>query len=240
MESKTIFPLLQIENVLECRIIRRANRFVVAISVNGNEYRACINNTGRLTEFLVPGTKGFCSKNEKQGKTDYRLFAIAESGMSAVIDTQFQMRAFERAAEMRLIPWLAEYKILRRNAPLGSSLIDYLLEHNGKRVYLEVKSAALRDDAYAMYPDCPTARGRRHIKELTEYACRGGDAFILFMAALPDVSAFRPYKQGDPALYELLVEADKSGVRIKSMEIAYSPKDSGIHLINSNLDIDLS
>jgi sugar fermentation stimulation protein A len=60
MESKTIFPLLQIENAVECRIIRRANRFVVAISVNGNEYRACINNTGRLTEFLVSGTKGFC------------------------------------------------------------------------------------------------------------------------------------------------------------------------------------
>ena len=227
--------ILHIENAVECRIVERLNRFVVKVELDGSYHRACTNNTGRLHQFLINGKTGFCTRNEKPGKTEYRLFGIRDNGLGAIIDTRLQMQAFERAVEMELIPWLKDSEIQKRNARLGDSLIDYLLESNGKETYLEVKSAVLREDHFAMYPDCPTERGRRHIRELTDYVRKGGEAIILFIAALPDVTAFKPDQSADPELSRLLKEAQKAGVNLKSIGMVYQPEDSFIYL--SNLDL---
>jgi len=235
VESK----ILNIENTVECHVVNRINRFVVKVRLQGNHYRAYINNTGRLNQFLIKGKQGFCVRNEKGGKTDYRLFAIKEGKLGAIIDTQLQMKAFEKSLEMGLIPWLKGYRILRRNARSGNSLIDYLVEGDGEEAYLEVKSAVLREDHYAMYPDCPSARGRKHIKELTSHVQEGGKAVILFIAALPEVRAFKPNKSADPELYQLLVAAHQAGVKIKSIGMTYHPEGSFISLSNSDLSINL-
>ena len=202
-------------------------------------HRAYIANTGRLLGYLVKGKKGFCVRTYRKGKTDCRLFAIKENGLGGIIDTQLQMRAFERALEMRLIPWLKQCEILRRNAKLGRSLIDYLLEGNGKRVYLEVKSAVLRDGRYAMYPDCPSSRGRKHIEELRDHVREGGRGIILLIAGLPEVRAFKPNKSADPEMHKLLEEAHKLGVDLKSIGMYYNPEDSFVYLFNPDLEIDL-
>ena len=88
VESK----IITIENQIECSIVRRINRFVVEIQVSGSYYPAWINNTGRLQEFLINGKKGFCVRNERRGN------------LGAIIDTQLQMKAFEKSLEMKLIP----------------------------------------------------------------------------------------------------------------------------------------
>ncbi|MDP3880554.1 MAG: hypothetical protein Q8Q07_09675, partial [Dehalococcoidales bacterium] len=85
-----------IKNPVACAINERINRFVVGVRLRGKNYRACINNTGRLEQFLVPGREGFCTVNGNPGKTDYRLFAIASGGLAAIIDTQLQMMVFEK------------------------------------------------------------------------------------------------------------------------------------------------
>jgi len=231
--------VIHIANPLECRIIRRLNRFVLEISLKGNRHRAHINNTGRLEEFLVEGRRGFCLRNERPGKTSYRLFSIKEEGLGAIIDTQLQMRAFESALAMGLLPSLAGCSILKRNVRLGASLIDYSLNCGGREAYLEVKSAALRDGECASYPDCPSPRGRRHINELTNHAKNGGRAGMLFIGALPGVKCFRPNNSADPDLCELLVEARRAGVEINAIGIFYHPEDSFLHLFNPALEIKL-
>ncbi len=232
-----IFP---IENPIECSMVRRINRFVVEVCLEGKRYRAHINNTGRLHEFLAEGRRGFCLRNRSPGKTDYRLFSMREGELGAIIDTQLQMRAFEGSLKMKLIPWLDGYSILARNARLGESRIDYLLQCEGREVYLEVKSAALREGEHAMYPDCPSARGRKHIKELTNQAKEGNRAIILFIGALPGIKAFKPNRSADPELYELLLEAREAGVELRSMGIVYNPEDSFVYLFNPDLEIELS
>lgn len=231
--------LLKIENAIECGIISRLNRFVVEIEVDGKRYRASINNTGRLQEFIVSARRGFCLRRSRPARTDYRLFAIEERRLGAVIDTQLQTGAFERALEMGLVPWLDGYRLVRRNARLDGSLIDYLLERRGEEVYLEVKSAVLRDGDHAMYPDCPSARGRKHIRELTRYVDGGGRAIILFIAALPEVSAFKPNRQGDAELWELLLKARRAGVEIRALGMFYQPRDSSVHMACPDLQVEL-
>ena len=240
MGPENTASIMNVDHAVECTILERVNRFVVAVDIAGKRCRASINNTGRLEQFLVPGRKGFCLRPERQGKTDCRLFAVEEPPLAAVIDTQLQMKAFERGLEQGAIPWLAGHALKRRTARLGESLIDYLLDHEGKPAYLEVKSAVLRDVAYAMYPDCPTSRGRKHVRELTALARSGGNAAILFIAALPGVSAFKPYRAGDPEMYRLLVEAGRSGVALKAISMAYRPRGSSVCLLNADLPVEIA
>ena len=96
--------ITEIENSIECIILGRINRFVVDITIGDTLYRAYINNTGRLSGYLIRRKKGFCIKNEKSRKTDYRLFSIRENALGAIIDTQLQMKNFERALEAQFIP----------------------------------------------------------------------------------------------------------------------------------------
>ena len=232
--------IIRIDDPQECRLIERLNRFVVKVEIRGNYYPAHINNTGRLSELLVKGRQAFCFRTRHQGKTDFRLFAIEECGLGALIDTQLQMKAFENCLERNIIPWIGSCRILKRNAKLGASRIDYLLDCNGKAVYLEVKSAVLREGVYAMYPDCPSDRGRRHIKELSSYAKEGGAGILLFIAALPYVKAFKPDKHADAELYDALKVAQTSGVVIRAIGVYYNSNDTFVYPFEPDLEVRLS
>jgi len=231
--------LLAVEHPITCQIVQRINRFVVEIRVEGKIHRAWINNSGRLQQFLVPGRSAFCLPREAGGKTDYRLFAIQDGQLGALIDTQLQMRAFERCVERELLPWLSECCPFRRNARLNQSMIDYLLQCRDGEAYLEVKSAVLRQGRYAMYPDCPSARGRRHIGDLTRHSLHGGRAYIAFIAALHGVEAFQPNYLADPKLAEMLLQAHQAGIELRCVGMYYRPQSSSIQLFDPDLPVAL-
>jgi sugar fermentation stimulation protein A len=230
-------PLFAITKARTCRIVERINRFVVQIEIGGELSRAHINNSGRLHEFLIRGKKAFCFETPHTAKTGFRLFAVEERNLGALIDTQLQMKAFETAQKQALIPWLHGDGLIQRNVRLGGSLIDYFFQDKGNPVYLEVKSAVLREGDFAMYPDCPTLRGQRHVEELTSWVKKGGTAFLLFVAALPDVVGFKPYRSADPELFDLLEKAKKLGVQIKAVGLYFRPSDSFLCLYDPDLDV---
>lgn len=229
--------ILSIDNVKGCLIVERFNRFVVRVEISGRKHSMHINNTGRLEELLVRGRKGFCTKARHPGKTDGRLFAIAERGLGALIDTQLQMKAFERLVEKGQIPWLKHCSIQKKNPRLGASVLDYLLIYKNTTLFLEVKSAVLREGPFATYPDCPTTRGKRHVQELAEYSKKGGTAALVFMAALPEVTAFKPYEKGDPQLAEYLLDSHKQGVLIKAIGLYFDPSDNQVYLFDPDLPV---
>ena len=233
--------LFTIGGVSRYHIVRRLNRFTVETTVGKGLEKAYINNTGRLTECIVKDREAYCLKNpNSMGKTNYRLFAIRDHTSSILIDTRMQMQSFEEAANQSFLKWLSGCKRLSRNVRLGSSVVDYLFECDGKERYVELKSAALRGDShYAMYPDCPTIRGRRHIDALTTLASNGGSATIVFIAALSGINVFKPNQSGDPAIPLLLRKAKKTGVAIRAIGIHYDPGTSTVYLDDPDLDIDL-
>lgn len=233
-------PLFPIQNSLSCRILERLNRFVVSIEVQRRQSRAHINNTGRLQEFLIRGREAFCFKTPGKGETDFRLFAIKEKKMAALIDTRLQMKAFEKAWEMDLLPWLRKCHFIRRNARLRNSFIDYLFDCGGDPLYLEVKSAVLKEGSFAMYPDCPSFRGQRHIEDLIDWARGGGRGMVVFMAALSGVRAFKPNRSADARIDELLVRAQRERIRIKALGLFYDPTDSQICMFSPNLKVALN
>jgi sugar fermentation stimulation protein A len=189
---------------------------------------------------MVSGKRAFFFPTKNTKKTYGRLFAIEEKNLGAVIDTQLQMKIFEILLQENRIPWLKDHSLHKRNARVGESLIDYLLISGNDKVYLEIKSAVLRNDKFAMYPDCPSVRGQKHIRELTQYVKSGGIAYIVFMAALTEISGFKPNQQADPLLHELLLKAQQSQVRIKSIAFYFNPSDGFFYVYNMDLPVILN
>ncbi len=234
-------PVLMKLNVVPCRFVKRLNRFVALVEVNGEIRKALLTNTGRLEEFMVPGRKAFCTP-KSGGKTDFVLIAFEDlEGKGAIVDTRTQAKAFERAVELGLVPWLKNCSIKRKEVRVGNSRLDYLFECPGGELYGEMKSAVLRGGEkgeYAMYPDCPTLRGRRHVRELIELVRSGKDAIIFFIGAMPKVEKFRSYEEGDPELAKLLREAKRAGVRIEGLSISLLP-DGRVILERPSLRVEL-
>jgi len=87
-----MFPMkiLKIEKLFKCYILERENRFITKVLIDGKVYRAYVNNTGRLHEFLVHGKVGFCVKNRSAKKTYFRIFAVEDVEFASIIDTRLQ------------------------------------------------------------------------------------------------------------------------------------------------------
>ncbi len=225
---------------IDCELIGRTNRFTVEVKVKGRLHRAFITNTGRLKDLIYMGARGFCFPNNPDRRTSYRLFAVRDGSVGSLIDTRFQEDAFKAGVEKKYFAWLRGCKIVGRNPKVNKSRLDYLLKCKEEPLYLEIKSAVLRGpNNEAMYPDCPSLRGRRHIEELTSLAAEGRRAMILFIAGFRSASYFTPYDEGDPEIRNLLKRARDVGVAIKAMSMFYRPNDRCIVLESDDLPIRL-
>ncbi len=212
--------LAVLEGLVECRLVRRLNRFAAEIMVGNRVHKAFLANSGRLQEFMVYGKPCLALPRPPGGKTSYRLVGFEDlEGMYALVDTGIQSRAFEKAVAGSLVPWLSKCSLERREPRVGASRLDYLFRCPDGPLYVEVKSAVLRsrDGAYAMYPDCPSLRGRRHVAELEALVREGVRSMIVFIAALPKVRGFKPYAEGDPELYLALRRAVARGVEARAL-----------------------
>jgi sugar fermentation stimulation protein A len=225
--------LLKIENYEKGVIIERLNRFVVKVKIKNRLTLAHLNNTGRLEDFLKKGEVGLFLPIKN--KLKFRLSMIKESkNIYSIIDTQLQMKCFEIALKKGYISWLKGAKILKRNFRINHSLIDYLIQHKNKKYLLEIKSAVMKYKNFAMYPDCPSIRGQKHIKELID---NYRNSIILFIAGIKNISAFSPNKNADPKIYELLKIAKEKGVKIKAIQIYFDEKRKSVILKNGNLPV---
>ncbi|RLI80697.1 hypothetical protein DRP07_08875 [Archaeoglobales archaeon] len=148
-----------------------------------------------MKEYMVNDRKAYCIRI-KPRKTGYRIFAVKDGKDAALIDTQLQMRAFEKCLELKAIPWL-DCMNFKRNQRVNGSVIDIFC--SVQSLFIWKLSAAMRIGDTAMYPDCPTQRGRRHVMELVK-VCGKYTTCILFIAAVPEVKALRPNREADPVV----------------------------------------
>ncbi|MEM3462736.1 MAG: DNA/RNA nuclease SfsA [Candidatus Bathyarchaeia archaeon] len=238
MPSGILMELIRIGPVERCEISRRVNRFVVEVIAGGRRLRALSTNTGRLEDLLVAGRGAIC-KPKWGGRTDCTLIAVEVHGRGlAIVDARVQALAFERAIEKGLIGWLWGCSIAKRGPRLGNSVLDYLLDCDGRGALLELKSAVLLHEGdKAGYPDCPTPRGRRQIEELMRYARNGGRGIVAFVAALSNVKAFKPYERGDPEMVRLLKEARCAGVEARALGMEGELVDGELRISLTNDDL---
>ena len=193
--------------------LARPNRFIAHVLVDGKEEIAHVKNTGRCKELLLPGATVYLyCPPEGTRKTKYDLIAVRKGDRLINMDSQ----APNQVAEEWLRRLLPEANI-RREVVYGESRFDFCITQGDKISYLEVKGVTLEEDGIALFPDAPTERGLKHVRELISCAKEGYGAGILFVIKMKNISLFRPNERTHPAFGQALREAAEAGVRIHAV-----------------------
>lgn len=185
--------------------IKRINRFVMCFKKDGKNINAYIANPGRMEEYLVPGQPFFLIR-ANQGKYKFRVVSTFYENSFILLDTGKVNDIVETMIRNNKIPELGEIKTIRREFPIKRSRFDFLLTpHNDKfsevqrkPILLEVKSCSLCHAGVAMFPDAPTARGKRHLQELEHLTKKGYETFTLYLITNRDAQVFLPNGHTDP------------------------------------------
>ena len=127
------------------------------------------------------------------------------------VPNQLAQDGFERGA----VPEFAQYTSVRREVTVGRSRFDFELSGDGiDKCLVEVKSASLVEDGVALFPDAVTARGRRHVEELTALRMDGLRTVVMAVIQRSDAHAFAADWSRDPKFAAAFEIARKSGVEM--------------------------
>jgi sugar fermentation stimulation protein A len=196
------------------QFIERPNRFIAKIKVKDDIKTVHVPNTGRLGELLVEGADVYLSYHpEKKRKTDYSLRFVCHKGHLVSIDSQLPNKLVKEGLQEGVID--IPYEALSSEVTYNNSRFDFMVEDN-KKTYIEVKGVTLQHEGIGMFPDAPTSRGRKHIKELIDAKAEGHEGMIIFLVQYPDIKGFKPNDRMDLAFGNLLREASSAGIAIKA------------------------
>ncbi len=209
------------KNIVPGVFLSRPNRFIAHIRIDGKETVCHVKNTGRCKELLSPGAAVWCEKSDNPArKTQYDLIAVQKGDRLINMDSQAPNKA---AFEWLACGGLGEIQNLRPETTYGPSRFDFSFQKDGKKCFLEVKGVTLEHSGVCAFPDAPTQRGAKHLKELTTLIKEGFGAYVLFVIQMSDVSYLHPNDATDPAFGNALREAAAADVQILAYDCAVTP-----------------
>ncbi len=227
----------------------RPNRFIAEVEVDGKLEIAHVPNTGRCRELLVEDAVVWLkpSDNPKR-KTKFSLHFVENKNVLVSLYSQQANSIVYDAIVSGKIKELAGYDYHQREKTVDNSRIDiYLANHEedccgmnflADSCYVEVKGVTLIVDGEARFPDAPTERGAKHLKELIKLKKDGNRCVVFFLIQHPAGEFFRPNWQNDPVFSQTLNEAYDEGVEI--LVYRCDNQLDGIELIPEPLDFDLA
>lgn len=190
--------------------VDRPNRFVAHVEVDGKLETVHVKNTGRCKEILEPGVEVILYDSDNPNrKTRYDLVAAYKKGFGLInIDSQ--------APNQVVKEWLAkkDYDLVKPEYKYGDSRIDFYMERGEERYLMEVKGCTLEIDGVGYFPDAPTERGVKHIKELQAALDKGYHCILAFVIQMDGISEVRPYVKMHPEFGEALEKALNAGVEV--------------------------
>ena len=219
---------------------KRPNRFIAEVEVDGEIQIAHVPNTGRCKELLVEDSVVWLkpSDNPKR-KTKFSLLFVENRGHLVSIYSQQANEIVYNAIINGQIKELSGYDFHQREKTIDNSRIDiYLSNENGEECFVEVKGVTLVVGVEARFPDAPTERGTKHLKELIKLKKEGFRTAVFFLIQHPLGESFRPNWENDPLFSKTLNEAYENGVEI--LVYKCDNRLDGIDLVPEAIDFELS
>jgi len=216
---------MKYSKILPGVFITRPNRFIAHIEIGGETCVCHVKNTGRCRELLVPGAKVYVEESQNPArKTKYDLIAVEKGRLLINMDSQSPNKAAAEAIP-RLLPGLT---LLRPETIFGNSRFDFYAETAGtdgtpEKWFIEVKGVTLEENGAARFPDAPTERGAKHLRELCRCVDEGYRAAVLFLIQMKGVRYFEPNEATDPAFAAALRQAAARGVEIWALDCLVTP-----------------
>lgn len=204
--------------------VERKNRFLAAVRVDSQEVLAHVPNSGRMRELLVPGAPVMLLlKKGTSRKTAFELLLVEYQGFWVAIDSRLPNQLVKMALEKGYFEYFNSYHKVKAEHVYGLSRFDFYLPESPPCL-MEVKSVTLVEEGVAMFPDAPTQRGSKHLKELLQAKNEGYRCAVLFIVQRPDGQKFTPHWQRDREFSENLRQAAAAGVEVYAYSCEVTPQ----------------
>lgn len=202
-------------NVKEAIFIKRPNRFLAHVLIDGKEEIVHVKNTGRCKEILKTGSRVFLeASNNPNRKTAYSLIAAYKGDMLINIDSLAPNHVVYEGILEGNIKLLSGVNYIKKESVYCNSRFDIYFEKENSKGFVEVKGVTLEESGIAKFPDAPTERGRKHLIEMTHAVANGYEGYIVFLLQFKGARHFSPNAHTDPKFAEALSFCSKNGVRI--------------------------
>lgn len=209
--------------VQPARFLARPNRFIARVELDGREEIVHVKNTGRCRELLLPGRTVYLEQSGNPNrKTRFDLIAVDKDGLLINLDAQAPNQVFaEWARAGRFRPNLT---LLRPETTWGASRFDFYWEDAaGAKGFVEVKGCTLEEGGLALFPDAPTLRGVKHLRELARAQGEGYACTVCLVLQMKGCRLFCPNERTHPAFGQALREAAAAGVQVLAMDCQVAP-----------------
>ena len=215
---------MKYDNILPAKFISRPNRFIAEIEVEGKCEISHVKNTGRCKELLTPGARVYVQRSDNLSrKTKYDLISVYKGRELINMDSQAPNKVFgEWVSEGGFINNLS---LIKPECKYKNSRFDFYIEADQRKIFVEIKGVTLEENGVVMFPDAPTERGVKHIRELCECIEDGYEAYIFFIIQMKNCSYFTPNRITHPELADALIEAKKKGVNINALNCIVKPDE---------------
>ena len=199
-------------------LVERYKRFMADIVLDNNQrITAHCPNTGAMLGLSTPGLEVWVSraKNAKR-KLSYTLELVNDGTGLVGVNTHSANKIVYEAINNNKIDSLRGYKEIKREVVSGeSSRIDIVLESpNLQSCFVEVKSVTMCNKNLALFPDSVTARGAKHLRELSNQVKIGNRGVIFYLVQRDICDAFEVAGDIDAQYEEELTSAFKVGVEV--------------------------
>ena len=208
---------MKYSNIEPARFLERPNRFIAYVETDNGREICHVKNTGRCKELLPPGAVIYVQRNDNPArKTKLDLIGVQKGSYLINMDSQAPNTAVKE--------WLMEGHLFSDQAKIysektyGESRFDFYIEDGDRRAFMEVKGVTLEEDGICRFPDAPTERGVKHIKELVKCMEDGYEAYILFVIQMSPVKYLEPNDVTHKAFGNALREAAEAGVHVMARD----------------------
>lgn len=213
---------MKYSNIYKGTFIERPNRFISICEIDGKEEICHVKNTGRCRELLVEGTTVYLEKSSNpKRKTQYDLVCVEKN--NKLINMDSQIPNFVVAESLNKI--FSDITFVKQEYKYGNSRFDIYIETETEKIFVEVKGVTLENDGVVRFPDAPTERGIKHLKELQKAVLDGYRACVVFLVQMQDVKYFEPNYDTHPEFATELKKAYENGVEIFVYDSVVTPDE---------------
>ncbi|GAA3020857.1 DNA/RNA nuclease SfsA [Tetragenococcus solitarius] len=210
---------MKYEHIQLAYFLQRKNRFVASCRLKEtNEIvDVHVKNTGRGKEVLVPeATVALNFLPSSKRKTAYDLVAVKKQDHWYNIDSSAPNEVVFNAllAQTIVLPKLrGRITLVKREVLYGKSRIDFYFETDqGEKGLVEVKGMTLENNRIGAFPDAPTTRGLKHVRELIQAQNKGAHCYVIFVAQFANIDVATIHEAMQPELKETVQTAMTQGV----------------------------
>ncbi len=199
--------------VVDGIFLERPNRYLARVLIEDKEFHAHVPDPGRLPGLMIPGraVRLIHSPGPKR-KTEYTLALVRHDAIWVSVYPVFANALVKDALTRRSLACLAGYEEFSAEVKCGGSRFDFQLTYPDGKAFVEVKSVSLVEDTLGKFPDAPTERGCKHLKELIDLRGEGHRAIVLFISQRSDTRRITSNDAIDPKFGEWFRKARAVGV----------------------------